>query len=132
VAYATAAELAAAPYNLTPANPDLLLDRASRDVDQALLCQVYDVDDPDNVAALKTATLEQAAGYLDFGDRTGAGVATPTQGFTLGRLSVQKATQGAGAASAQPSRIRGLWPQAWAVLQQAGLTGDGPQEPGYF
>jgi hypothetical protein len=129
VAYATPAELAAPPYNLTPTNAQLLLDRASRDVDQALLCAVYDVEDPDVIATLKATTLEQAAGYLDYGDRTGGGVAAPAEGFTLGRLSVQKSSSSN--SSGQASRIGRLWPQAWAVLQQAGLTGDGPQEPGY-
>lgn len=129
MAYATPAELAAAPFNLTPTNPQLLLDRASRDVDQALICSIYDPENADVIAALKAATLEQAAGYLDYGDRTGGGVTAPAQGFTLGRLSVQKSS--ASNSSGQASRIGRLWPQAWAVLQQAGLTGDGPQEPGW-
>lgn len=122
-AYATVAQLAAPPYSRTPANAQQLLYRASRDVDQALLCAVYDVTDPAVLVALEQATLEQAAAGLDNGDLTGNGV-TRGGGFTLGRLAVQ--TPAAGATGA-PQKVGRLWAQAWAVLQLAGLTGQGPQ-----
>jgi hypothetical protein len=124
VAYATVEELND-HIGSTPANAQLLLDRASRDVDQALLCAVYDVEDEDNVAALKLATLEQVAAGLDQGDLKGTGTSRPA-GFTLGRLSVQ---QPAATRPGAPQKIGRLWEQAWQVLQQAGLTGQGPQEP---
>lgn len=114
-----------------PANAGLLLTRASRDVDRALICSVYDPTDPDVQAALRDATIEQVAGYLDSGDLTGTGAAPPTSGFTIGRISVQRGGGGSSGSGQQATRIQGLWPQAWAVLQQAGLTGHGPQEPCY-
>lgn len=109
----------------TPANAAQLLVRASRDVDRALLCAVYDPADPDVVQALREATCEQVAGYLDSGELTGTGAAPTMSGFTIGKLSVQH-TPGAGGGQ-QASRVAGLWPQAWQVLQAAGLTGQGPQ-----
>ncbi|RGC68425.1 hypothetical protein C5N14_13645 [Micromonospora sp. MW-13] len=126
MAYATVEELEAY-LGATVARATLLLTRASRDVDRALLCAVYDVDDPDVQAALRDATCEQVAGNLDSGDTTGSGAAPPTSGFSIGKVSVQRGGQGAGGSAAQASKIGPLWPQAWAVLQQAGLTGHGPQ-----
>lgn len=136
MAYATPEQLAAYPVTVPAgANAELLLRRASRDVDQALLCTVYPVDehgrptDPAVVTALMEATCEQVAGILDSGDRTGTGAAPPTSSFSIGKVSVVRGGQGAGGSAAQASRIAGLWPQAWQILQQAGLTGHGPQTP---
>lgn len=130
MAYATVEELADEPYNLSPANAQLLLDRASRDVDRALLTSVYDTEDADNVAALKSATLEQVAAQLAAGaaDGIGAGAA---RSFTLGKLSVNKGGTPPNPA-AQAVKVGPLWEQAWAVLQLAGLTGQGPSEPGGY
>ena len=119
MAYATEAELTT-HLGYTPANAQQLLDRASRDVDRALLCAVYDPNDPAVVAALREATLEQVAGLLAAGDSTGLG--SNVQSFTLGRLSVTR-TQGSEAA-VRPGQLH---PQAYAVLQAAGLTGHAPQ-----
>lgn len=111
----------------------LLLTRASRDVDRALLAAVYDVDDDgvatdvDVLAALRDATIEQVAGMIESGDRTGTGAAPPTSSFSIGKVSVVRGGQGAGGSAAQASRIGPLWPQAWQILQQAGLTGHSPQ-----
>jgi hypothetical protein len=130
VAYATVEQLEAYPVTVPAgAIAELLLTRASRDVDRALVCSVYDPTDPDVQAALRDATIEQVAGYLDSGDLTGTGAAPPTSGFTIGRISVQRGGGGGSSGSGQAARIQGLWPQAWLVLQQAGLTGQGPQEP---
>lgn len=126
MAYATPEELAAAPYNLEPDNPELLLDRASLDVDMALLCSVYDAEDAAVIAALKRATLEQAYGNYEAGAKTGNGVNTPTS-FSLGKLSVSKGT-GGGNPAAQATKVGDLWSKAHAVLQLAGLTGQGPGE----
>lgn len=115
----------------TPVNAALLLVRASRDVNRALLCAVYDVDDDGlptseaHLEALRMATLEQVAGNLGAGNTSGLG--RTSGGFTLGRLSVQRAVAGSDVAS--PAKVGALWEQAWDVLQQAGLTGQGPQEP---
>lgn len=129
--YATSADLAAYPVTVpagVAAGP--LLVRASRDVDRALLCAVYDVDDagmPTSTVvrqALREAVCEQVAAMVDSGERTGTGAAVPSTGFTIGKLSVQKP---AGGAPGQAGRVGALWPQAWQILQQAGLTGHGPQ-----
>lgn len=120
MAYATVAELTA-HLGSEPANAQQLLDRASRDVDRALLCQVYDPADPDVIAALRLATLEQVAANLDVGDLSGMG-GSKRRGFSLGRLAMQASN-----AEDKPRRIGSLWEQAWDVLQQAGLTGQGPQ-----
>ncbi|MBG0560723.1 hypothetical protein [Actinoplanes aureus] len=119
----------ATPNDLTgvvdpvPANAEQLIKRASRDVDRELLCAVYDPTDAATIAALKEATVEQVAGTLAAGDKTGLGVPTVPASFTLGKLSVQRP-----AAPATASRTGGLVYQAYAVLQAAGLTGHGPQE----
>lgn len=128
MAYATPEQLEEYPIAVpSGADVDLLLTRASRDVDQALLCAVYDPEDADVQAALRDATIEQVAGILDSGDRTGTGAAAPTASFSIGKISVVRGGQGAGGSAAQAARIAGLWPQAWQILQQAGLTGHGPQ-----
>jgi hypothetical protein len=105
----------------TPLNAEQLLIRASRDVDRALLCTVYDATDPVIIAALREATLEQVAANLDHGNVTGNGGARRS-GFSIGRITVQ-----AGSTDDAPVRIGSLWEQAWTVLQSAGLTGHGPQ-----
>ncbi|WP_370446812.1 hypothetical protein [Micromonospora sp. LHW51205] len=118
--YATVAELAD-KLGRTPVNAAQLLIRASRDVDRALLCAVYDSTDTAVVAAIKEATLEQVAANLTHGNSTGLG-GTRRGGFSIGRLSVQ-----AGSSDDAPVRIGSLWEQAWTILQAAGLTGHGPQ-----
>ncbi|WP_431892660.1 hypothetical protein [Micromonospora haikouensis] len=105
----------------TPVNAAQLIVRASRDVDRALLCAVYDPDDQAVVDALREATLEQIATGFDHGDVTGTG-RTRRGGFSIGRLTVQAA-----ASDDAPVKIGGLWEQAWTILQAAGLTGHGPQ-----
>lgn len=127
--YATSVELA--DYVTTvPANADVLLRRASRDVDRALLCSVYDTTDEANIAALTAATCEQVAGQLAAGATDGIG-ATGARSFSLGKLSVNRSGAPSNPA-AQAAKVGGLWEQAWAVLQQAGLTGQGPAEPGGY
>lgn len=123
MSYATPADLA--DYvDPVPTNAQLLLDRATRQVDQALLASVYDTTDPDVLEALKVATCEQVAGNLSAGITDGIGAAVPTS-FTLGRLSVSRGSAKASPA-AQARKVGGLWEQAWYVLQQAGLTGHEP------
>lgn len=117
MAYATVDELHER-LGRTPANAQVLLDRASRDVDRALLCAVYDPDHPAIVTALRAATLEQVAARLDADTR-----AARSAGFTIGRLSVQAPAD----PGDQPALIGTLWEQAWTILQAAGLTGHGPQ-----
>ncbi|WP_018254017.1 hypothetical protein [Salinispora mooreana] len=132
MAYATEAELTAYPVTVpTGASAALLLTRASRDVDRALLTAVYDATDAEVIAALRDATCEQVAGMIAAGDITGTGAMPPTASFAIGKVSVVRGGQGAGGSSQQASKINGLWPQAWQALQAAGLTGHGPQEPWY-
>lgn len=130
-AYATIQDLVDV-YGSTPSGAAMLLVRASRDVDRALLCSVYPVDDDglptdaDHIEALRWATVEQVIGNLDAGNRSGTGAAPRRSGFTIGKLSVQQAAGAGGASAAQVDRIGPLWSQAWMVLQSAGLTGHGP------
>lgn len=121
-AYATLPELNH-KLGRTPPNAEQLLIRASRDVDRALLCTVYDRDDPKVRDALREATLEQVAANLEHGNATGLG-GSRRGGFTIGRLTVQAASD---AATDAPVKIGPVWEQAWDILQQAGLTGHGPQ-----
>ena len=135
MAYATEAELTAYPV-IVPAGASaaLLLTRASRDVDRALLCAVYDVDangvatDATVIAALRDATCEQVAGMIAAGDLTGTGAAAPSSGFTIGRITVQR---GGSTGQPQARKIGPLWPQAWQVLRDPRLAGKltfyGPQ-----
>jgi hypothetical protein len=130
--YATVAQLTAYPVTV-PAGVDAvtMLRRASRDVDRALMTAVYDVDDaglPTDAtvaAALRDATCEQVAGNLDSGDRTGSGATVPATGFTIGKIQVQRG--GGTGGGQQADRIDGLWPQAYAILRRAGLTGQAVQ-----
>ena len=65
MAYATAGELETYTGNAAPANATVLVYRASRKVDELLMCAVYDVDsgglptDPVLATAMREATCEQ-------------------------------------------------------------------------
>lgn len=121
-AYATVDDLA--DYVTTvPATAPLLLDRASRDIDSALLCAIYDPTDVEVQQTLRVATCEQAAGYVDNGQPTGK-TRTITN-FSIGSVS---ATRGKADPDEPPAKVGRLWYQAWQVLQLAGLTGQGPQQ----
>ncbi|MBN1174562.1 MAG: hypothetical protein JXA67_20505 [Micromonosporaceae bacterium] len=125
--YATTADLGQELLTRITADPDRLLAVASRDVDTALLCAVYDVDDvtglptdADVLTALTAATVEQVYGYVEAGDQRATGAGQP-QSFSIGSLSVQRGQQATG-----PAKVGDLYRGAWLVLQQAGLTGYGP------
>ncbi|GGN86376.1 hypothetical protein GCM10010112_67880 [Actinoplanes lobatus] len=123
-AYASQADLSNILSPL-PDNADTLLIRAAREIDRALLCAVYDVENADVIAALKQASLEQIAGAQQDGDSTGlGGVTTTATNFTIGKIQVTKAS---GSTTPVP-RTNGLVDQAWLTLQTAGLTGQGPGE----
>ncbi|MET0492915.1 MAG: hypothetical protein ABW000_07255 [Actinoplanes sp.] len=123
VSYATPADLNGV-VTPVPANAELLIARASRDIDRALLSAVYDPSDPDVIEALRLATVEQVAGTLDSGDKNGLGVAPAPKSFTIGRLSVQHANS----TPPQARRTGRLVDQAFTVLQTAGLTGHAPRQ----
>lgn len=124
MAYATVEQLDGV-LDYTPDGAQRLLDRASRDVDRALLCGVYDITDPAIVTALKEATLEQVAYQLEIGNSKGithglqGGVPNAT---SAGSVDLSRGTSVGGSSSQMPW----LGAQAFAVLQTAGLIGQGP------
>lgn len=125
--YATAEEYET-EIGSAPDNIGRLLTLASRDVDAALISAVYDVEDGEAtdaavIVALKEATIEQAAYYLDTGDTTGTGGMAVYTSVSIGSVALARPqTGGAGGGSA----ARPLAPQAFSVLQLAGLTGHEP------
>jgi len=130
--YATVADLEDLPLSPIPANAELLLWRASRDVELALLTAVYPVDengfptDPKHAAAFCAATVEQVCAGLADGSRTGLGGQGP-QSFSIGGIAV---TQRQGDA-ATVRRVGNLCEQAWLILAQEGLTNQAPGEVRY-
>lgn len=129
--YASTADLATWLRAAPPSGARRALAEASRLVDEMLLTACYDVDDDGMptaaavIAALLDATCAQADWARASGDTNLVGAGRPAS-FTLGKLAVQRQTLGGtGGAGVGP---RGDWsPQAWRLLQQAGLTGGGPQ-----
>lgn len=125
--HATLADLAG---HLTPdpvpASGARLLARASRRVDTALLCAVYDVDqgglptDTTVAEALRDATLEQISWHLANGDSEGLGVVYTN--VKIGSVALQR-----GGAGTDQGAAGELCPAAWDVLAAAGLTGQGPR-----
>lgn len=125
MAYATPEEYEA-EIGSAPANIGRLLTLASRDVDAALLTAVYEVDadtglpvKAEYVTALREATIEQAAYYLDTGDTTGTGGQAVYTNVSIGSVTLGRPQAGGtgGGSAARP-----LAPQAFSVLQLAGLT----------
>jgi hypothetical protein len=123
MAYATTAELAAflAPTP-APSNGQRLLDRASRDIDSALKCAVYDVDADGNptapaiVTAFRDATLEQVAWRLATGEDEGL-----TGGYSSVEIGSVKLARGTGKTSTTPGAVGRLGEQARQILDSAGL-----------
>lgn len=113
-----------------PANPGRLLDRATRDVNAEILTAVYDVGDngratdPKILDALRNATLEQAAYRVSAGDGGGAGAWSTV---ALGPANLTRRTDRTPPAEDTVGR---LCVDAWQILQEAGLTGHGPQACG--
>lgn len=124
--YATVDDLAT--YVTPPSNAALLLARASRLVDQTLLCARYDVDDPTVQAALRDATCEQVAAWVADGTEDGTGAAPTYTNVSIGSVTLGGRTGGAGAGRAAATELA---PQAGMVLAQAGLTGHTPQTLGW-
>jgi hypothetical protein len=115
-----------------PANAQVLLDRASRDVDRAINSAVYSVDDdglPTDSAvaeALKEATLEQVAYQLEEGNtngiRHGLQSGVPS-GSSAGLVELSRGQSAGGSTADAPW----LGDQAEWILRQAGLRGQAPQ-----
>jgi hypothetical protein len=124
MAYATPEQYTTYTGQAAPAGLDLLLIRAARIVDQALLAAVYDTEDEDVVAALRDATCEQAATWVAVGE-DGTGALGEYANVSIGSVSLGRAQSGgAGGGGSAATRLA---PQAWAILQQAGLTGHEPR-----
>jgi hypothetical protein len=131
MAYATVQDLVTL-LGYTPGNAQVLLDRASRDVDRAIQSAVYAVDDDglpieSTIArALQEATLEQVAYNLEAGNKTGirhdlqSGVPS---GGSAGDISLSRGPSVGGATGDLPW----LADQADWILRQAGLRGQAPQ-----
>lgn len=124
MAYGTPTELAAyIDPDPAPANAQRLLERASRDVDQALLTSWYDVDVDGNatdaavILALQEATFEQVVWRLSRGEDEG--IPTGVQQASIGSVNLARGGVDSGNADS-------FAPQAYAILQQAQLTGFGP------
>lgn len=127
--YATTADYAEYLGVVPPAGVDLLLARATRLIDQAIMSAVYDVDDdgmPTDSAvrsALRDAVVEQAAYWVQTGE-DGVGATGEYAKVAIGSVSLERPQAGAGGPGS--GAARSLAPQAWMILQQAGLTGHGP------
>ena len=132
MAYATAQDLSPGVLDYLPNNAQILLDRASRQIDQAIECAVYDVDANGLptlaliVMALKQATCEQVAYNLEVGNKNGiphglqSGVPS---GTSAGSVQLSRGLSAGGATVDQPW----LGDQARWILRQAGLLGQEPQ-----
>lgn len=133
MAYATTQDLAAVLGYAVLANGQVLLDRASRDIDRALKCAVYNVNattglptDAPVIKALKEATCEQVAYQLEIGNKDGinhglqAGVPS---GTSAGSVQLSRGPSTGGATVDQPW----LGDQPRQILRQAGLLGQEPQ-----
>lgn len=112
-----------------PPGVDLLLARATRLVDEALLSAVYAVDDDGMPAdsavrsALRDATIEQAAYWVATGE-DGSGATAEYANVSIGSVSLGRAQAGAGGGGS--GAARSLAPQAYQILSQAGLLGHAP------
>ena len=131
MAYATEQDLTGV-LDYVPANAQVLLDRASRDIDRAIQCAIYTTTgdgSPTDAAiaqALKAATLEQVAYNLEAGNKVGirhdlqSGVPS---GGSAGDVALSRGPSVGGATGDLPW----LADQADWILRQAGLRGRSPQ-----
>jgi len=106
---------------LTEVEAGGLLWRASRDVDRALLTAVYDATDEDTATALQQATCEQADWRIAQGQENGIG-AGGVHSVSIATVQISKGYTGSGSAA-----MRDMFsPQAYTILQLAGLIGQAP------
>ncbi|MFI6909883.1 hypothetical protein ACIBKY_52085 [Nonomuraea sp. NPDC050394] len=133
MAYATSSDYQTYTGQTPPEGIALLLTRASREVDTVLLSSVYPVDEDGlpteaaHITAVMEATCEQVAAWVEEGE-TGTGTSGKWDDVRIG--SVQLASRGRGSqagAGGGGSAAARLAPQAWEVLQLAGLTGHSPR-----
>lgn len=126
-AYATVEQFADYPVagtgdrGLTEVEAGGLLWRASRDVDRILLTAVYDVTDESIATALQQATCEQADWRIAQGQESGIG-AGGVHSVAIATVQISRGYTGSGSAA-----MRDMFsPQAYSILQAAGLIGMAP------
>lgn len=113
-----------------PDSLGLLLRRASRDVDRALITAVYSLTDytrdsteanPRTVAdALAEATIEQACSRIAMGQEDG--IAAGFHAMQIGSVNLTRGYTGAGSAAVNDT----FSTAGWQILVNAGLTGRPP------
>lgn len=124
--YATTTDLANWTGTAPPDGAIRSLRRATGIIDDLLITAIYDVDadglptDADVIAALRDATCEQVAWWIETGDETGAQALYAS--VSIGSVSLSRGP-GASGSSASSSRIS---PDAAKILRRAGLLGHGP------
>lgn len=126
--YATAADLAGSPWNLTlaPDEADRYLALASADVETLTATAVYATDSSQMPAsapirqAFRDATCAQAVWLAETGDEMG--VSSQFKSISLGSFS---ASVGAGSTAAFGGSV--LAPRAVAILRAAGLLANAPR-----
>lgn len=135
IVHATAEQLAAEPWNLTPTNATALLRSASLLVDRALLAAVYDTDsagaptDSGVSQALTEATCAQVATWVALGIDPVAGPAGATAGQvvskTIGSARIEydrgTSTGQSATGSARQAAANTLTDDAVQILATAGL-----------
>lgn len=133
IVHATPADLAAAPWSVTPVNAAALLRAAARMVDAALLTAVYPVDADGRATGtgvlevLRDATCAQAATWAALGIDPAAGAATDAGPAVvaskgIGSASISYERTGAQiAAQARAQAATSLAPEAWHILASSEL-----------
>jgi hypothetical protein len=123
--YATFTDEAPAPASL-----NVLLARASGQVDEAVIAATYDVDadglptDEKVAGALRDATCAQVVYWDEIGDTNATGAAERWQSASIGSASYSRAnSQQAGRSQARLD----LAPAAVTILRNAGLLPGSPQ-----
>jgi hypothetical protein len=118
IVHATASDWDTYIGTARPTNLTALLRRASLDVDGELVAAVYYSTDADVRAALAEATCEQAVWRKTQGMSSGIDASTYSA-VAIGSVSLAR--------RASDDATRGSFsPQAFQVLQNAGLTGQAP------
>lgn len=120
--YATSQQYADYTGSAGPANLPLLLRRASRNVDAALLTAVYSLTDTGTdgrliSVSLADATIEQVSFLLEIGYANG--LPGNVQSVTIGSVQIGRGYSSAGGGSNDLP----FSDVAWQILQRAGLTG---------
>lgn len=119
--YATSTDYEDYTGKTPPADINLRLRRASRAVDGELMSSIYDATDEYVVAALRDATCEQA----DYMRAVGGSGGLPT-GFRDVKIGSVSLGGGNGPDASGGGTRTPFSPDAFVILQTAGLTGQAP------